>query len=678
MKVPSLPQIKPWIIEAVLIIFIIAVAAIFRFWEIDRVPAGLHYDEAIDLRQGLRILDGDLYLYTEEGWGREALYYYLVATSLALISDNVIALRATVAICSLGVAITSYFLARRFSDVMTAWLTVAWFAVLYWSVFASRFAVRGITLPLLLGLSALSFLRALESDKRSSSRMIITWAIPGVFLGLAMYTYQPARFVPGLFLLFSAYLWLFHRDDFITKWRGLLIAAAASILVSIPLITILLANPELEGGREWTIVPLTEFLSGHPSQLLNNIVATAKMFTFSGDPLIADNIPFRPIFAPGWTSIFFYAGLLIALFRWRKPAFAFVLLWLVVSLLPTIVTTSAPNFNRLIAALFPITFLAALPVSVTHSFVKQKWGRWPAYVPPALAIIAISVTAIYTWQDYFNNWPQIREDDFNVQFNVAIEEMADRLEHQVDAEVVLINSRNLEDSHPYILDATDDRRSTPVRWVDTAQAIVRPDGASSALLFLADHRWTGEHLARFLNLAGEPVESLEHFAVYDINYDNWPAATSEPLFYLPDEQSPASGEIFSEIIPPVLFGDGIHLSGIYEQQTELIPGTRYTFFSRWDIVQDGIPTPLASFVHLVDEHGNLVAQQDGLGFPPHSWKEGDSFVQAHSLEIPLSLPAGTYYLQLGLYDRNSGQRWQIAIDSTPVGDRLLLPEVYVR
>ncbi|MGB3713221.1 MAG: hypothetical protein WA996_02210 [Candidatus Promineifilaceae bacterium] len=67
MNVPSRPQNRPWIVEAVLIIFIIAVAAFFRFREIDGVPAGLHYDEAIDLRQGLRILNGDLFLYTEEG-----------------------------------------------------------------------------------------------------------------------------------------------------------------------------------------------------------------------------------------------------------------------------------------------------------------------------------------------------------------------------------------------------------------------------------------------------------------------------------------------------------------------------------------------------------------------------------------------------------------------------------
>jgi hypothetical protein len=67
MKISSIPQSKPWLKEAILLLFILSIAALFRFWQIDSMPAGLHYDEAIDLRLGLRILDGDLSLFSEEG-----------------------------------------------------------------------------------------------------------------------------------------------------------------------------------------------------------------------------------------------------------------------------------------------------------------------------------------------------------------------------------------------------------------------------------------------------------------------------------------------------------------------------------------------------------------------------------------------------------------------------------
>lgn len=149
-----------------------------------------------------------------------------------------------------------------------------------------------------------------------------------------MYTYQPARFFPVFFLPFASYLWLSQRDEFKKNWRGLLIVAATSVLVSMPLVYLLFSDPELESEREWTIAPIREFVQGSRSLLIRNRVDTAKMFGFSGDPLIADNIPGRPIFMPRWTSDFFYAGLLIALFRWKRPSMAFVLVWLLFSVLP--------------------------------------------------------------------------------------------------------------------------------------------------------------------------------------------------------------------------------------------------------------------------------------------------------------------------------------------------------
>lgn len=45
---------------------------------------------------------------------------------------------------------------------------------------------------------------------------------------------------------------------------------------------------------------------------------------------------------------------------------------------------------------------------------------------------------------------------------------------------------------------------------------------------------------------------------------------------------------------------------------------------------------------------------------------------------PPLLPPGTYYVQLGIYDRDTGLRWQIAVDDDLVGDRLLLREVHAR
>ena len=119
-------------------------------------------------------------------------------------------------------------------------------------------------------------------------------------------------------------------------------------------------TPIETGERAFSIEPLTELLGGNPRPVLANAVAVAGVFTVRGDPLKSYNLPDRPLFVPRLTGAFFYVGLALAVWRWRRPANAFVLLWLVAGLLPTVVTISAPNFNRMVAAQFPIFFLAGL------------------------------------------------------------------------------------------------------------------------------------------------------------------------------------------------------------------------------------------------------------------------------------------------------------------------------
>ncbi len=62
------------------------------------------------------------------------------------------------------------------------------------------------------------------------------------------------------------------------------------------------------------------------------------------------------------------------------------------------------------------------------------------------------------------------------------------------------------------------------------------------------------------------------------------------------------------------------------------------------------------FVHVVDGSGTLVAQADSQpvdgSFPTGTWRPGESIVDRHKL----SLPAGSYRLQVGLYDLATLQR----------------------
>ena len=69
-------------IEWIAFAAVVVLAAFFRFYALDSIPPGLHYDEAIDAHLAQDIRAGARPVYFEQGWGREPLYHYLVALAM--------------------------------------------------------------------------------------------------------------------------------------------------------------------------------------------------------------------------------------------------------------------------------------------------------------------------------------------------------------------------------------------------------------------------------------------------------------------------------------------------------------------------------------------------------------------------------------------------------------------
>jgi hypothetical protein len=65
-----------------------------------------------------------------------------------------------------------------------------------------------------------------------------------------------------------------------------------------------------------------------------------------------------------------------------------------------------------------------------------------------------------------------------------------------------------------------------------------------------------------------------------------------------------------------------------------------------------VETAYTVFVHLLDEAGTLVAQQDRppAGYPTAVWRPGEVIVDSFTIAIPPDLPPGNYRLQTGFYD----------------------------
>ncbi|HRF46789.1 MAG TPA: hypothetical protein PLC98_04115 [Anaerolineales bacterium] len=85
------------------------------------------------------------------------------------------------------------------------------------------------------------------------------------------------------------------------------------------------------------------------------------------------------------------------------------------------------------------------------------------------------------------------------------------------------------------------------------------------------------------------------------------------------------------------------------------------------------------FVHVVDRHGNLIAQSDGQpdggSYPTTLWDIDERFLE----ERTLAAPPGEYLVYVGWYRWDTGERLPAFFEGVPVSDnRLLLGSIVVR
>jgi 4-amino-4-deoxy-L-arabinose transferase-like glycosyltransferase len=91
----------------------------------------------------------------------------------------------------------------------------------------------------------------------------------------------------------------------------------------------------------------------------------------------------------------------------------------------------------------------------------------------------------------------------------------------------------------------------------------------------------------------------------------------------------------------------------------------------------------SAFVHLIDESGQIVAQNDhapgeGLGYLPTSWNVEDIIADEHVLPIPPQLSPGTYRIRVGMYNWQTGEQLPVTAQDRLIGNFTILDRPYTR
>jgi len=663
-------------VELLLITLILLLATGLRVYRLKDLPPGWRDDEIVETTVHAQlVLEGKAPLYFPQAEGHEPLYHFLSAGLIALAGRSLFVVRLLSVFFGVFSLAALYRLARKLFGAAPALIATLALSVSFWSLMYSRFKLRHISEVGLMLLTYYFFVPLTASSKPLrhrfktdassrpeareagfvyNSRRLLADGGPvfaAVCLSLCLYTYFAARVVPLILLAFVVYLMLFHGEIFRARRRSLALTFAVTAILTAPLAWAILRTPGGETRLSIVGRPLVDLLHGDPTYFLSNARETLGLFAFTGDPEYLYNIPNRPVFE-GFGALVFLAGLLICLWRWREPPYAFLLIWLCGGLAPAFLSTPAASLSHTLAAqpvvyLIPAIALASLPP--LHPPIAAQWVRektsfaWAAmggqrgvlFLLGTLLFIAL--TAARDLPDYFIRWPALPQVRYL--YRADLHEAAAWLKSQPFARDLALSSRELNQDDVTALQLETPGLGLRPRLFDPGRALVYPAGV------------------------GRQIVLRQSASERNALIQNWPPAfTAESFSIL---EPPAPPAVQPSVPLSASFTNG--LTGVGYTLTPEAAAVRLTTYWRVDPtftplpprpieILSGSPIPLKIFSHLLNPDGSYLSGDDRLDVDPSTLQANDQFMQLFEIPLPAHLAAGNYPVEIGLYDPITSRR----------------------
>jgi 4-amino-4-deoxy-L-arabinose transferase-like glycosyltransferase len=714
------------------LLLVVAVAALLRYPALDVLPPGLSFDEAGDGVAALDVSHGVYHLWWPIGGGKEPLMAYLVQPLFWLFGPTRLALRLYSATMGLIAIAGTYWLAWELSQISSQQSAVSrqpsllptsysllpllaglGLATAFWHVAYSRIAFRGLALPAVEALALAWLWRALRTPERGGGRWY-HFAGAGLFVGLSLYTYTAARFVPvalAFFFVAEALLARLRREPpmLVCHWRGLTLSAAVAVLVFSPLAVFFVLHPAafVERAGTVSIFNPTWNQGDVAGALLRATLTTLGTFAgLTGDPNPIANLPGRPML--DWLLIpFFWLGIAVSVWgvvrhAVKRPsaaadlegfgkssgpwsgisdatlarAYLFLLCVWAVMLLPGILAPEgAPHHLRIIGAA-PVTYLfvalglaqiSNLKYQISNIKCQTSSVKRPIsnlHPPPsnlqslisALPLLLLLAVGLVTARDYFVRWAKLPE--LAMAYDVYAVELAGQMAADPDpaaAYVIPMDQRAGNEARHYTLDFLY-RGSTPYYYlpVDEPQVAARLTQAAAGHTTLRVVRWLQDkHIAADER---EVVTFLLATSAQLVGEKTYPVYRVE-TWALPSAQTTFA-------LPAIQTPVAATLGGVLrlEAADVSVRGATVAVAVRW--------APLAAMdvdykasVRLVAADGKVVVQKDRILL--HNWHQGTHLwppetVNEYYLLAPA--PPGEYQVQVVVYHPQT-------LAPLPVGDR---------
>jgi len=440
----------------ILLILVIVIASFFRLWILKSMPSGLFPDEAANGLDILLIFKGQHSVFFERGLGREALFFYLQAASVALFGIGVWQMHLVSALVGIFSVIALWFLAKKLFNTRVAFLASVFMATSAWHVTLSRTGFRAILVPLF---SILFFYFTYSVFKEDSGKKRLIFAIlAGICLALGFYTYPAFRMiVPIVGALFVVIL-IINRGILKKYWLEMVIGFLIMLLISTPLLIYFIHHPGDFAGRAGYVSVFNK--DQNHGDLVGTFLQVAKktffMFFTHGDLNWRHNVSgfsmLNPLIAFFFALGILYSVLIIALNFFKRTFFKkdylgnwfiyfFMIVWFFGMLAPELLTVeSIPHGLRAIGVI-PVAFLfAAMAIDI---FLRKFESSFKSRNISLLIIIFFALFLI-TNLLY----------DYHLYFNVSANSPEFYYAYRSDLTVVsnYLNQRNLKEKTYLVLD----------------------------------------------------------------------------------------------------------------------------------------------------------------------------------------------------------------------------------
>lgn len=408
--------------------FVVLLLAAFaaRAYRITEMPPPLFDDEANVAIDAMKYREGQFPPGSYTGWFETPLAFTAV-NSLALDSfgPTVLGSRVTGLVSGTLTVPAVYFVARAMMGPTIGLLAMAALALERWHVTISRFGANHITLPFLVVVAFAFTCRAFDLVMAARPALALMLRRPrspagsgnvrspieagatefrwvhtrvlfaiagGAFLGAAMYTYLPSRFVAlGMFffLAYFAFLSLIlqrragagSRASFWQRLMLCLVYGVSYLLVFAPLALHYLAHPGMFTNRYKSINLFQQMgvetgrIDWQP--LITNLTSYPMMLNYAGNEVSRYGLPYHPVLNVVAATLL-ALGVIFLLRTFWRPASAFCLVWLGTPLLGGVITWSeTPSPFRTIIVSTAVPVVAAIPFYYASLWLRDcgAWNR---------------------------------------------------------------------------------------------------------------------------------------------------------------------------------------------------------------------------------------------------------------------------------------------------------------